>query len=116
MKASDILDRARQDFRARESIDVECPEWGVTLRVKPPSLSTLSKAQRLSKGDPIECGARLVAMCAIDEQGERLFNEAEWKTFMMETSPGVVQRIADSIMKASGLIETASDLADAVKN
>lgn len=65
--------------------DVEVPEWGGTVRVR-----TLTGAERdrfeesitQVKGGSVKTNyanlrARLVALCAVDEQGRRLFSDAD---------------------------------------
>lgn len=64
--------------------DVEVPEWGGTVRI-----GSMTGAQRdaweqslvpQSRGDSVDISnirARLVAVCAVDEKGVRLFTDAD---------------------------------------
>ncbi|EFC78984.1 hypothetical protein, partial [Parafrankia sp. EUN1f] len=69
----------------RKSVDVECPEWGGTVRLR-----SISGAQRdqfeqsclVQKGKTRQVNmrnarAKLIILCAVDEDGARMFSDAD---------------------------------------
>lgn len=117
-----VLERAIAQFHNRPVHEIDVPEWSedgkssfiVTFRT--PNAATLSKVNRESKGDGIEAAARLVALCALDAKGEKLFQALDYKALMLSTDPAVFGRIANRMMEESKLDLSAAGLADAEKN
>lgn len=84
---------------------VECPEWGVTVRVY--SMSTGDKTRFLkavsATGElPDDYFSRLVYLCACGEDGIRLFNEKDIE-LLQEKSAAVTKRITDVAIQINGL-------------
>lgn len=94
-----VLERAREHFENRARGSVEVPEWGVTVYFKAPNLVTMDKIGTESKGGPHERAARLVAACATDEAGNRMFKTLDYKELMIAADAGVVARISAAIME-----------------
>lgn len=117
-----ILARAIAQFQNRPLHDVDVPEWsedhksGFKIHFKTPNGATLSKVHKESKGDPIEAAARLVALCALDANGEKLFAPLDYRDIMVRTDPAVFSRIANRMMEEAKLDTSPSGLADAEKN
>lgn len=117
-----ILDRAIAQFQNRPTHEVSVPEWSedgkseFMVFFKTPNGSTLSKVHKESKGDPIEAAARMVAICSLDGNGERLFRPGDYGEIMRRTDPAVFSRIANRMMEEAKLDVSPQGLADAEKN
>lgn len=97
-----VLDRAKAHYAAQVVKSIDVPEWGEPgqpLRVffKVPNGKTISTLLDLSKGDNIEYSARLVAKCSLDDQGKRIFTDADYKDLMVHVHPAVVGAVAKAI-------------------
>jgi hypothetical protein len=97
-----VLERAIAHYQAQGTGSIDVPEWGEPgkpLRVffKVPNGSTVEQLLDLSKGRNIEYSARLVAKCSLDESGERMFKDADYKDLMIRVHPSVVGSIAKAI-------------------
>ena len=101
--------------------DVEVPEWGGTVRIREltgTELDSYEAQQTRQVGDrvepnPIGSRARLVVRALIDENGKRLFADADAMK-LSEKSGLVLDRLWDEIAALSG--QTAAAVEDAVKN
>lgn len=110
----------------RETVDVEVPEWGGTVRVR-----ALSGAERDAyevalagvrpDGSPrinlVNVRARLVALAVVDETGARMFDDADVKA-LGEKSGVALQRVFEVAQRLSGMTdedieELAEGFADA---
>jgi len=99
------------DFETR---DVECPEWGGTVRVRPLTAvqrslieSTMLEANQTKRFDKVgKVAIQCVAWCVVDEQGERLFTEADVKA-LGEKSSAPILRLRDAIFELSGMSKGA---------
>ena len=103
-----VLERATAHFESRPVMEMEVPEWGeggkpLVVCYQTPNSATLSKVVRESKGDLIEQAARLVALCAKGRDGERLFQPLDYKDLMIRADPGVIDRLAASILKGASI-------------
>lgn len=111
-----VLENAIAQFEARPTFEIEVPEWGkpdapLVVYYKTPNAATLSKVIKESKGDPIEQAARLVAHCARDGKGEKMFNPIDYKDLMIKVDFAIVSRIAAAIMR-----DARFDVGEAEKN
>jgi hypothetical protein len=80
---------------------VECPEWGGAVFVRPMSLDEWLAFRPLLKTDR-DVTAPIVAMCACDESGGRLFDQDEAEA--LAAKHGVImQRIALKALEINGL-------------
>lgn len=65
----------------RKTVDVAVPEWGGTVRVSTMSASERDKWESETYGgdkpNTQDFRARFVALCLVDEKGERMFGEKE---------------------------------------
>ena len=104
--------------------DVPVPEWGGTVRLRGMSgvdrdafeAASLLPARGKSQTREVNLQnirARLVACCAIDEDGQPLFSEAD-VIWLGKKSGAALDRLADVAKRLSGL--TAKDVDDLVKN
>src|SRR5690606_39638160 len=95
------------DFEAR---DVECPEWGGAVLVRPWTAvqrslieSTMLEANQTKRFDKVgKVAIQCVAWCVVDEQGERVFTEADVKA-LGEKSSAPILRLRDAIFELSGM-------------
>lgn len=95
-----------------ETVDVEVPEWGGTVRVK-----ALTGTQRDAfEASIVQMGsnghrqfklanmrARFVALCAVDEQGQRLFPSDDDVKALGRKSAAALERVWDAGRKLSRL-------------
>ena len=103
----------------RRTEDVEVPEWGGTVRVRGLS-GTERDAYEASivrlKGDGSQtftlqnARARLVSLCACDEDGERIFTDKDVNE-LGRKSAVALERVFDAARRVSGLSEDASEKA-----
>jgi hypothetical protein len=106
---SHILEQAVANFEARPRHKIAVPEWSkaegpmVEVWFKTPNAKVLSKVQKEASGDPIEQAARMVALVATDENGKRLFSEADYSELMIRTDPRGISRIYAAIISDARL-------------
>jgi hypothetical protein len=104
--------------------DVEVPEWGGTVRVQGMSGAERNRLEQSWAGMSKNGGelseqawgniyARLTAICAVDEQGERLFTSKDVEA-LGQKSALALQRVALAAMRVSGLSQEAVE--DIAKN
>ncbi|OHV42179.1 hypothetical protein BBK14_11190 [Parafrankia soli] len=109
-------------------VDVECPEWGGTVRLR-----SITGAQRdqfeqsclLQKGKERRVNmrgarARLIALCAVDEHGGKLFGDDDVAALGRRNAKPL-DRLYDAATKLCGLSEDdmdelTSDFEDAAQN
>lgn len=114
-----VLERAVSHFKSIPRQSVDAPEWatepGGEFKVyfAIPNAKTLDAA---NAGGAMELSARLVAMCATDENGERLFSPLDYKELMIKAHPAVIGRIANAIMKHARLDMSQKGMDEAEKN
>lgn len=97
------------------SLDVDVPEWGGTVRVR-----MLTGAERdafeastvVQKGKDIRTNlvnlrARLVALCVVGDDGQRLFTEADAEA-LGQKSAAALNRVFTAAQTLNGLTEEAA--------
>jgi hypothetical protein len=107
----------------RPSTEVEVPEWGGTVRIMAPSSWELSEHQasqikvRLgSDGKPqttvdmTGADAKLAALCIVDGEGKRLFDEKDVRKLGGKSAAAL-----DRVVKAAKTLPGMSDAAQAVE-
>lgn len=109
------------DYNDRVTERVEVPEWGGDVIVR--SLTGVERdsyeaSMSIQKGDkfvpnPVGARARLVVRATIDEDGARLFTDAD-ATKLGEKNAAVLDRLWDKIAELSGMTDKA--VADAEGN
>ena len=111
LNAESIL--AAEDFKYAE---VECPEWGGTVRVR--SLSGGQRAQitqRVNDKQLDELDELLAVMACVDEDGSRIFTNKDIVS-LKKKSAAVVTRIAKKVLEISGIGNEAGEVDEAKKN
>lgn len=96
--------------------DIECPEWGGTVRVR--SLSGGQRSiitQRVKDGNTEDLEELLCVMGTVDEDGVRIFTNKDIET-LKRKSNAPISRIAKEIMKISGVTDENGAVEDAKKN
>lgn len=118
-------------FQDIKTTEVDCPEWGGSVRVRALTLAqaqdwrrssltkTIVKAKdgkpsteynvdpdKLAKSD-----VRLIVAAAVDEEGKALFNSADVE-LLMQKSPAPVTRLAKAIVELSGMVQGAVEDAE----
>lgn len=102
-----------EDFRYE---DVECPEWGGTVRVR--SLSGGQRSvitQRAQDKATEDLEELLVVMGCVDETGNRIFTNKDIDK-LKKKSNTPISRISKKIMKLSGIGNAGEMVEDAKKN
>lgn len=98
--------------------EVHCPEWGVTFFIREMTGTERDEwDQSLTRGngkvDISNIRARLVAQCAVDTEGNRIFSMAD-AVALGQVSAKALDRCAKVAQKVNGLTE--DDLEDAKGN
>lgn len=93
--------------------DIEVPEWGGAVRLRTLTGGERDKFEADSmtmnkKGTPqmnlVNMRARLVALCAVDEGGKRMFSDSE-VTRLGSKSALAINRLFDAARKLNGMTE-----------
>jgi hypothetical protein len=92
------------------TVDVEVPEWGGTVRLKMLTAaerdrfeaSTVEVRGNQQKANLYNLRARLVSLCAVDEQGRRLFSKED-VTQLGEKSAAALARLFNRASEINGL-------------
>ena len=121
---------AARDFETRE---VECPEWGGSVRIRAltarevaayrRSLSKIVQDKNVKTGkvdtnvtmdlDGFQVAAvRLVALAAIDDAGAKLFNVDADLEVLAQRSFKAIDRIAEAVIEISGMKNDAPEEAE----
>jgi hypothetical protein len=95
--------------------DVECPEWGGTVRVR-----SLSGAQRVTLKKAIDAGQSdidemLCVMCIVDADGNRIFNKSQIAELSKKNTKAI-SRVAIRVLEISGMRDPEKSVKDAEKN
>lgn len=97
------------------SVDVEVPEWGGTVRVRMLTggerdafeAGTITRHGKKVEQNLVNIRARLVALCAVDEKGERLFGEGDVEA-LARKSAAALNRVFEAARLLNGLTEEAA--------
>lgn len=95
--------------------DVECPEWGGTVRIR-----SLSGAQRVTLKKAIDAGQddideMLCVMCIVDEDGNRILNRSQIGELSKKNTKAIT-RVAIKALEISGMRDPSKAVKDAEKN
>lgn len=95
--------------------DVECPEWGGTVRVR-----SLSGAQRVTLRKAIDSkqsdvDEMLCVMSIVDEDGNRIFNRNQIGELSKKNTIAIT-RVAKRVLEISGMRDPEKSVKDAEKN
>lgn len=86
--------------------DVEVPEWGGVVRIRTMSASERDKWESETYADgkvnTLDFRARFCALCIVDEQGARLFTDAEVST-LGRKSAAALQRVFNAAQELNAL-------------
>lgn len=95
--------------------DVECPEWGGTVRIR-----SLSGAQRATLRKAIDNGNEdidemLCVMAIVDDDGNRVLNQKQIGELSRKNTKAI-SRVAVRVLEISGMRKPDKSVADAEKN
>lgn len=101
--------------------DVDVPEWGGTVRVRMLTgterdqfeASTMTRQGKKLNVNLVNIRARLVAMCVVDEKGNRMFADADVEALAKKSSMAL-HRVFEAARHLNGLTEEAAE--DAKEN
>ena len=95
--------------------DVECPEWGGTVRIR-----SLSGAQRVTLRKAIDNGndnvdEMLCVMAIVDDDGNRIFDQKQIAELSRKNTKAI-SRVAIRVLEISGMRNPEKSVSDAEKN
>jgi hypothetical protein len=94
--------------------DVEVPEWGGSVRVRGMTAAERDKFEQIMSGENVaNIRANLVARTVVDENGERLFTDADIGE-LGKKSAQALDRVFDASSRLSGL--RSQDIDELEKN
>ena len=101
------------------TVDVEVPEWGGTVRVRMMTggerdafeAGTITRHGRKIEQNLVNIRARLVALCVVDEKGQRLFSEAD-AAALGQKSAAALNRVFNAAQQLNALTEEAAGAAE----
>jgi hypothetical protein len=97
--------------------DVGVPEWGGDVRIRTMSASERDKWEGETYGEgkvnTVDFRARFVALCIVDEKGDRMFTDADVAQ-LGEKSAAALQRVFNAAQTLNAL--TNKDVAELEKN
>lgn len=86
--------------------DIEVPEWGGAVRIRTMSASERDKWESETYADgkvnTLDFRARFCALCIVDEQGTRLFSDAEVQA-LGRKSAAALQRVFNAAQELNAL-------------
>ena len=113
---SDILEQAKEHFKAIDRKIIDVPEWGITVYAKPLTLADKRILTRNTKPDDVTLFADVLILKAEDKEGKKLYSLEDKQTLMRSVDPEVVARVAQDILSVVPVedwlkkIRTAHDL------
>ena len=101
------------------TVDVEVPEWGGTVRVRMMTggerdafeAGTITRHGRKIEQNLVNIRARLVALCVVDEKGQRLFSEAD-AAALGQKSAAALNRVFNAAQQLNALTEEGAAAAE----
>ena len=102
LSASEIL--AAQDI---ETVDVDVPEWGGTVRLRAMSGEEAAKFVDSLGGKTSTSAVKVVMLCAINEKGDPLFSEEQLE-LLKKKSLRAILRLQKEVLRINGMSEEAA--------
>lgn len=113
-KGAEVLARATTHWRDRlvaPMKEVAVPEWGAVIYFQPSTLAQRNRIYRYLNDGSLEGLAEMVVIRALDDEGNRMFNNADKKALMSKVDPDVLIRVVDAMNE-----EPETTMEDARKN
>ena len=95
---SDILEKAKEHFKAIDRKIIDVPEWNITVYAKPLTLADKRILTRNTKPDDVTLFADVLILKAEDKEGKKLYSLEDKQTLMKSVDPEVVARVAQEIL------------------
>jgi len=95
---SDILEKAKEHFKAIDRKIIDVPEWNITVYAKPLTLADKRILTRNTKPDDVTLFADVLILKAEDKEGKKLYSLEDKQTLMRSVDPEVVARVAQDIL------------------
>ena len=95
---SDILEKAKEHFKAIDRKIIDVPEWEITVYAKPLTLADKRILTRNTKPDDVTLFADVLILKAEDKEGKKLYSLEDKQTLMRSVDPEVVARVAQDIL------------------
>ena len=102
LSAAEIL--ASQDL---ETVDVEVPEWGGTVRLRAMSGEEATKFVDSLGGKTSTSAVKVVMLCAIDEEGNPLVS-GEQLELLAKKSLRAILRLQKEVLRINGMTDEAA--------
>lgn len=116
---SSVIDRARAHFSGLATNSVEVPEWGeagkpLVIHWQPWTLAERDAVYQKAEQAGLGLFARALVAKALDENGKRLFAEADFAQLSREVSSDVIVRVGTIIWGTPAM--TKQSVGEAAKN
>ena len=95
---NDILEKAKEHFKAIDRKIIDVPEWNITVYAKPLTLADKRILTRNIKPDDVTLFADVLILKAEDKEGKKLYSLEDKQTLMRSVDPEVVARVAQDIL------------------
>ena len=95
---SDILDKAKEHFKAIDRKIIYVSEWDITIYSKPLTLADKRILTRNTKPDDVTMFADVLILKAENKEGKKLYTLEDKQTLMRSVDPEIVARIAQQIL------------------
>ena len=95
---SDILEKAKEHFKAIDRKIIDVPEWGIIVYAKPLTLADKRILTRNTKPDDVTLFADVLILKAEDKTGNKIYSLEDKHTLMNLVDPEIVARIAQQIL------------------
>ena len=95
---SDILEKAKEHFKAIDRKIIDVPEWNITVYAKPLTLADKRILTRNTKPDDVTLFADVLILKAEDKEGKKLYSLEDKQTLMRSVDSLVVERVAQDIL------------------
>lgn len=94
-----IIDQVKSHHSSLERRSLEVPEWKVTVFVTPLTLAEKDKVFKLAKNakSDFAFNAYAVVLKATDEDGNKLFDQADATTLQNQADADVVSRVGEFV-------------------
>ena len=95
---SDILEKAKEHFKAIDRKIIDVPEWNITVYSQPMTLADKRKLSRNASPDDPTLFANVLILKAEDKEGKKLYSLEDKHALLHEVDADIVGRVAQQIL------------------
>ena len=99
---------AAKDLRC---VDVDVPEWGGSVRLRPMNGADRERLQGYAKNDLNKFAVRLLSECVVSEDGQKVFTHEDIDSLLSKNG-AVIDRLALKCMELNGLAADSVEKAE----